>query len=42
MVIAIADADIESHPAVKLLQVGFHMGTILKDEINYVRYNSEG
>lgn len=37
MVITVADADIESHPAIKLLQVCLHIGTILKDEINYVQ-----
>ena len=35
MVVAIAD--IESYPALKFLQVGFRIGTILEDEIHDVQ-----
>ena len=37
MVIAVADADIESRPAIKLVQVCLHIGAILNDEINYIQ-----
>ena len=37
MVITVTYADIKSHPTVKLLQVSFHVGAILKNKIYNVQ-----
>ena len=37
MVIAVANADIESHTTIEFLQVSLYISTVLNNEINYIQ-----